>query len=179
MTSKLSNFLTRRSFFASSGAAALTLGSAAHARVAPGTNSDFVYEVQRTEEEWLSMLTDEEFVIMREGFTEKPKTGTMWEETREGTYSCKGCDLHLYNSQHKVVLDKGWVFFYHSQPDAVMTNIDGKPAEYGGQMSDGSELLIEVHCRRCGSHQGHLVFIKGNITHCINSQALTFNPTTA
>ena len=173
MTSKISKFLSRRSFFASTGAAALTLGSAAKARVAPGTNSDYEYEVVRTEEEWLSMLTDEEFVIMREGYTEAQRTGTMWEETRDGTYHCKGCDLHVYSANTKVVLDKGWVFFYYGEPDAILMNVDGTPAEYGG-MANSEKLLTEVHCRRCGSHLGHFLIIKRKMTHCINSQSLNF-----
>ena len=119
------------------------------------------------------MLTAEEFVIMREGYTEIPKTGSMWQETRDGTYHCKGCELHLYSSNTKVILDKGWVFFFHGEPDAVLMNIDGVPPQYDG-LSDGEKLLTEVHCRRCGSHMEHLLIINGKMTHCINASSLDF-----
>lgn len=178
MTSKISKFLSRRSFFASTGAAALTLGTAANARVTPGADSDYVYEVQHTSEEWQSMLSAEEYVVMREGYTENPKTGTMWQEDRDGTYHCRGCDLHVYSANNKVILDKGWVFFYHGEADSIMMAADGVPPEYGG-MGGGDKVLTEAHCRRCGSHLGHILVIKRKLTHCINSYSLTFKPKTA
>lgn len=64
--------INRRAFIASGGAAALA--SPTSARVAAGENIDYAYEVTRTEAEWLERLTDEEFVIMREGFTEARKS---------------------------------------------------------------------------------------------------------
>lgn len=167
------NRLSRRMFFASTGAAALTAAGAASARVAPGENSDFVYEVTRTEDEWVQLLGDEGFVIMREGYTEAPKSSPLWEETRPGTYHCRGCDLHVYDSPWKTVLEKGWVFFLQSVPDALMMNIDGPTPEYGS-MAEGLNATTEVHCRRCGSHLGHLLIVEGKMRHCINGQALTF-----
>ena len=114
---------------------------------------------------------------MREGFTEAPKSSPHWEETRKGDYQCRGCDLKIYSGAQKVVLDKGWVFFYHSEPDTLMTAIDGEVAAYGS-MADGA-ALIELHCRRCASHMGHLVIVAGGMKHCINGAALNFIPDAA
>lgn len=175
MTNKANHSLTRRSFFASTGAAALTVASTpASASVEAGSASDFVYEVTRTTDEWYNLLGEQSFAIMREGFTEARKSSPLWEETREGTYHCKGCDLHIYDAALKVILDKGWVFFTHSRPDTIMTAIDGHVPQYGA-MGEG-EALIEGHCRRCGSHLGHVLIADGGIKHCINGAALDFKP---
>lgn len=171
--------LSRRHFFASSAASAVAVGSMASARV-PARLSDenFTYEVNRTDEEWQNMLKGDEYAILREGFTEQPKSSALWDETRNGTYHCKGCELHVFDASWKRELDKGWVFFYHSVPNAVMTDIDGPTPEYGG-MTNGQTATAEIHCRRCGSHLGHLLLVEKEMTHCINGAAMTFNEATA
>lgn len=167
--------LTRRRFFAGTAAAAVTAGSSASARVpARPSDENYTYEVNRTEEEWKNMLKGDEYAILREGFTEQPKSSSLWDETRNGTYHCKGCDLYVFDAQWKRELDKGWVFFYHAQPNAVMTDIDGPTPEYGG-MTSGQTAATEIHCRRCGSHLGHLLIVEREMTHCINGAAMKFN----
>ncbi len=176
MFNKLTNSLTRRGFFASSSAAALSLGATTTARATSTSDSDaMTYEVVRTDDEWKAMLNDLEYLIMREGRTEKPKSSPLWDETRNGSYHCKGCDLCSYEARWKVVLDKGWVFFYHAQPDTVLMSIDGAVPEYG-DMTSGQFSVTEVHCRRCASHLGHYVYIAGRMTHCINGASLVFKP---
>ena len=177
--------LTRRKFFASTGAAALSIGSTSIATTASAkvkynqADSTMKFEVVRSTEEWREVLTDFEFLILREGLIEKPKTSPLWKETAAGTYHCKGCDLPAYTSNQKVVLNKGWVFFYHSEPDAVMMSIDGNvPSEYGA-MGANIAAAVEVHCRRCASHLGHFLIIDGTMTHCINGTSLSFKPTAA
>lgn len=175
--------LTRRKFFASTGAAALSIGSASIATTASAkvkydqADSSMKFEVMRSEEEWQEILTQNEYAILRKGLTERPRTSPLWKETAAGTYHCKGCDLPAYTSNQKVILDKGWVFFYHSEPDSVMMSIDGNvPSEYG-EMGANSAAVVEVHCRRCASHLGHFLVINKAMTHCINGTALTFKPT--
>lgn len=178
MTQNAAHDLTRRGFFASTGAAALTVvSSPASASVAAGSASDFQYEVVRTIDEWYTQLGEQSYAIMREGFTEARKSSPLWEETRVGTYHCKGCDLHNYDASFKVVLDKGWVFFEHAQSDSVLTAIDGPVPEYGAMAEDAA--FTEVHCRRCGSHLGHLLIIDGAMLHCINGASLDFKPEAA
>ena len=182
---QMTNDLTRRKFFASTGAAVLGIGSTSVATTASAkvkynqADSSMKFEIMRSEEEWHKILTLTEFAILRKGLTEKPKTSPLWKETAEGTYHCKGCDLPAYTSNQKVVLDKGWVFFYHSEPDAVMMSIDGNvPSEYG-EMGANIASAVEVHCRRCASHLGHFLIIDKTMTHSINGTALTFKPTAA
>ncbi len=174
---------SRRTFLVGAGLAATTTPlmttSLAAQRAADDT---FPYEVQRTEEEWRAMLSEDEYSIMREGGTEPRFTSDLWNEERAGTYHCKGCDLKIYDSEWKVILPIGWVFWFHSEPNSVLTGIDIIPAD----MSEASEdmpaedqVALEVHCRRCGSHLGHIFSIEEEVTHCINGSALNFTPSAA
>jgi len=136
-----------------------------------GTDS-FTYEVNYTEDEWKNRLTPKEFAVMRLGGTERRKSSPLWEETRDGFYHCKGCELKVYNSQFKVILDKGWTFFKHCENDSVLTKI-----EFVGSFGRSNKTATEAHCRRCGSHLGHIYIIEGQILHCINGTSLIFEPT--
>ncbi|WP_299733289.1 peptide-methionine (R)-S-oxide reductase [uncultured Tateyamaria sp.] len=168
--------LNRRGFLAATGSAAVALAPAASARVpARASTSDFSYDINYTDAEWQSRLTEDEFAILREGFTEKPRTSPLWQETRTGTYHCKGCGLYTYDARWKVPLDKGWVFFEHSQQNTVLTDIDGPTPEYG-QSADATLAVAEVHCSRCGSHLGHWLIVEKQMVHCINGTALNFHP---
>ena len=134
----------------------------------------FAYEVTRTDAEWKAMLTDEQFRVMREGDTELPANGPLWKDYSAGEFYCRGCDLHVYSSEWRVEIDKGWIFFSHSQPDAVLMSIDHGTEE---GMDEGNTMAaIETHCRRCGSHLGHIVAIDDQIVHCINAASLLRDP---
>lgn len=177
--------LDRRAFFRTAtaiGATAALGTSATRAFANPSDGSDsFSYEVTRSLPEWIRHLDQEAFSVMRLSLTEKPKSSPLWQETRDGTYFCKGCDLPLYDNTYKEVLDIGWVFFRHSLTNAVLTGIDDgpRPNAEESMMVTGAQAVIEVHCRRCGSHLGHLVSIKGKPMHCINGVAMRFEPTAA
>ena len=181
--------VSRRALLASSILAAISQFPA-RAKAADGTGAahridvavgpkviDHHYEVSFTEQEWRARLSEEEFRILREGGTEHKKSSPLWKEKRDGHYTCKGCDLGLYNSDYKVVLNKGWVFFKNCEPDSVLTGND-LVTEYGGfiKKPKRTRTFIETHCRRCGSHLGHMLYIKGQILHCINGTSLKFTP---
>lgn len=168
--------LSRRMFMAATAISAFAT-TGARATTATPDSEDFTYEINRTDDEWHAMLSKDEYKILRKGSTELPKTSPLWEETREGFYHCKGCELTAFDGRWKVVLDKGWAFFKHSQRNAVLTGIDGPVAEYGASMSLGPGAFMEVHCRRCGSHLGHILKVEGQQLHCINGTALDFRPT--
>ena len=90
-------------------------------------------------------------------------------ETRPGTFLCAGCDQPLFTATAKFDSQTGWPSFY--QPVAGGVGHKKHPV-YG-------DLEIEVHCRQCGSHLGH-VFPDGppptGQRYCINGVALTFVP---
>lgn len=146
------------------------LATGAQADVVAGQDP-FDYEIRRTDEVWHEIL-GEDFPILREGKTERPKTSPLWNKTDPGAYVCKGCGLTQYSSDTKVILDKGWLFFTASEPNAQLMSQDGE-----AEMSDNPspfDVTIEVHCRRCGSHMGHILPVIGKALHCINGASLNF-----
>lgn len=172
----------RRAFLASSvGSAAVlaTSASTAETNVAEKDPSgrSYTYEITRSDEEWRAQLSREEYVILRKGSTELPHTSPLVDETREGVYRCKGCDLDAFDSVWKKPLDIGYVFFRQSVTDAVLTSPDGLPSY--GKNNAGIEALLEVHCRRCSSHLGHIVSIDDSVLYCINGAALNFEAVAA
>lgn len=172
-----SKALGRRGFLCGTAAAAVGAGTAP-ARAGDDA-ADFAYQVQRSDAEWRAMLSELEYNVLRGGATEPPRSSPLWVEDRPGEYCCRGCDLTLYKSLTKIRLDKGWVFFRHAFKNAVLTDIDLQ----GGRMGDPfAELAagLEVHCRRCGSHLGHIVAlpeVPNAPLHCINGAALRFEVT--
>ncbi|WP_233417115.1 peptide-methionine (R)-S-oxide reductase [Halovulum marinum] len=161
-------------------AAALPLTGRAQSIPKYGTTK-FDYEVVRTEEEWRARLSEREYGILRAGGTELPKSDPKWSDYSAGSYHCRGCELPLYSSDWRAPLSHGWVFFYHADTDAVLTGLDrgnpyrGDAPQMGGDADlDPKRTLIEVHCRRCGSHLGHIVYLDGNLVHCINGTSLGF-----
>lgn len=125
------------------------------------------FEITRTEAEWRAMLTQIEFEVMREEATERPFSSPLDKETRAGTYHCKGCDLPLYGSAQKYDSGTGWPSFWDALPNAIGTRAD----------NSFFATRTEAHCRRCGSHLGH-IFDDGpqptGKRHCLNGVSLVF-----
>lgn len=170
------NTTSRRSFL---GTTALAIAAAplGAAKAAEPPSDAMTYEVTRTEEEWRERLSEREYRILREFGTERRFTSDYWEKPPEdaGHYACKGCDLPIYESKWKTVRPIGWVFFHHANTDSVLTSIDEWPAAMSN--SDGLEEVrhvTEAHCRRCGSHLGHILIVQEDMLHCINGTALSF-----
>jgi len=165
--------LTRRGFMGTTAlaGASLSLPHAVHARTSPEGDS-FRYEVERSDADWRERLSPEEYEILRNGGTEFPTTSPFWDDYTSGAFACRGCDLPLYVSEYRAQIEMGFVFFHHSRPNAVLTDIDYSDAY--GMGTDGTRAMIEVHCRRCGSHLGHIVVVEDAQVHCINGTSLTF-----
>lgn len=145
-----------------SGAAALGLV----AGLARPTSAE-TFEVTRTDAEWRAMLSDLEYRVMRDEGTERAGTSPLDKLYDPGLYHCRGCDLPLYSSEAKYDSGTGWPSFYEALPDAIGTKPDRKLLR----------VRTECHCRRCGSHLGH-IFDDGppptGKRHCLNGVSLVF-----
>ena len=183
------NTLTRRSLLASTTLFASGLSFASNSATAETTfnlgdeeleaykptESDFPFEVQRTEAEWREYLDNDELAygVLRLAKTETPKTTDLWNKPHGPGYLCRGCDLPIYEVRWFQWLNKGWVFFHHAVAQSVMFGLDGPVPQYGqAGMLDEDNVISEVHCRRCGSHLGHHLKVSGLFLHCINGTAL-------
>jgi peptide-methionine (R)-S-oxide reductase len=122
--------------------------------------------VDRTEREWRTELTPEQYHVLREAGTERPFTGEYWNCHDDGTYHCRGCGAELFSSGTKFDSGTGWPSFW--QP------LENDAVELVRDRSHGM-LRTEVRCRNCGSHLGH-VFNDGPAPtgerYCMNSCAL-------
>jgi len=112
-------------------------------------------------------LTPEQHQVLREKGTEAPFSGKLLHNQEKGVYMCASCGAELFSSDTKFDSGSGWPSFF----DADKKNIELKD-----DFSLGMHR-IEVLCKKCGGHLGHLFDDGPKPTgkrYCINSVALDF-----
>ncbi len=133
------------------------------------TTSNQKFEINKTEEEWRSILTPEQFKILRKHGTERAGTSPLDKNYEDGTYLCTGCNQPLFTSETKFNSGTGWPSFFQPIDGAIETSVD----------KSLFMTRVEVHCSRCGGHLGH-VFGDGPAPtgqrYCINGVSLQFVP---
>ena len=127
------------------------------------------YAVTHTDAQWRRLLTSEQYQVLRQAGTERPFSSPLDKEKRAGVFSCAGCDLPLFSSKAKFNSGTGWPSFWQPLDNAVDEAVD----------STFGMRRVEVLCRRCGGHLGH-VFDDGpkptGLRYCMNGVALKFMP---
>jgi peptide-methionine (R)-S-oxide reductase len=126
--------------------------------------------VRKTDAEWRRILTKTQYMVTRQKATEPAFSGKYATGHFRGTFLCVCCDAELFNAQNKFDSGTGWPSFDRpANPRAV-----GREMDYSA-----FEPRVEVMCRRCGAHLGH-IFDDGptntTLRFCINSAAIKLRP---
>jgi peptide-methionine (R)-S-oxide reductase len=129
---------------------------------------DTIRFIQKTEVEWKTKLSPQEYYVLREKGTERAFTGDLTDLKKDGLYTCRGCGLPLFHSKHKYNSGSGWPSFFDVfDKTSIATDTD----------YDLGYARTELMCARCGGHLGH-VFDDGpqptGLRYCINSVSLDF-----
>jgi peptide-methionine (R)-S-oxide reductase len=129
-------------------------------------------DIPKSDEEWRSKLSPEQFHVLRKHGTERAGTSPLNAEHREGIFRCAGCGQELFTSETKFDSGTGWPSFFAPMADAVETTTDRTLGM----------ARTEVHCAQCKGHLGH-VFPDGprptGLRYCMNGLSLDFEPKSA
>ena len=122
---------------------------------------------------WKSLLSAEEYNVLRDKGTERPfsENYEKFYSEGEGFYVCRGCKTPLYTSEAKFSAGCGWPALYEEIPGTVERHTD-----VSGGMS-----RTEITCANCGGHLGHEFKGEGFKTptdsrHCVNYVSIKFEP---
>lgn len=124
------------------------------------------HRVEKSDEEWRSLLNEEDFRITRQKGTERAFSGAYCELHEPGIYACKCCGTELFDSREKFESGSGWPSF--TQP--MKENVVKYEKDTGFGM-----VRVEILCNVCDAHLGH-VFPDGpgpgGLRFCTNSASI-------
>ena len=129
---------------------------------------NLTYPFYKSDQDWKSQLSPEEYRVLREKGTEMPFSGKYNMHKEEGVYKCNACKTTLFESTSKFDSGCGWPSFDESVEGAI---------EYHKDTTHGM-IRTEITCANCGSHLGH-VFDDGPTgtgqRYCVNSVSIDFD----
>jgi len=122
--------------------------------------------VEKTNEEWRTLLSPEQFRVTRNKGTEAPHSGALCGIHVAGKYNCACCNTSLFDSTIKFESGTGWPSF--TQP------VKENAIKYKKDSTFGM-VRVEVLCNTCDAHLGH-VFPDGpepsGLRYCVNSESM-------
>ncbi|HRG60211.1 MAG TPA: bifunctional methionine sulfoxide reductase B/A protein [Bacteroidia bacterium] len=125
---------------------------------------------KRSEAYWKSKLNAEQYYVLREKGTERPFSGALLMNKKQGIYCCAACGNELFTDKMKFDSHCGWPSF-------------DKEIE-GGKINKTIDKTLgmirtEITCAKCNSHLGH-IFDDGptetGLRYCVNSISMEFIP---
>ena len=123
--------------------------------------------IVQTDDDWAARLTPQQFYVTRRAQTDPPFSGTYFHLHEPGLYRCICCGTALFSSDAKYDSGTGWPSF---RAPVALENVR---REEGSSLESG----IEVFCRSCDAHLGH-IFDDGpapaHLRYCINESSLKF-----
>ena len=130
------------------------------------------FEVTKTDDEWRAVLNAAQYAVLRQEHTERPGTSPLLMKSARACSIAPAAISQPIRPKPNTNSGTGWPSFWDSLPGAIGTKED----------TSLFMMRVEVHCRRCGGHFGH-IFDDGpeptGKRHCLNGLALTFKPATA
>lgn len=122
--------------------------------------------IEKSNEEWKSILTPQQYSITRLKGTERPFSGEHCSSFTDGKYHCTCCNTPLFDTTIKFESNSGWPSF--TQP------IQENAIKYYKDTTHGM-IRVEILCNTCDAHLGH-VFPDGpapsGLRYCVNSISL-------
>lgn len=106
-----------------------------------------VEKVELSDQDWKKRLSLSQYYVLREKGTERAFSGEYTHPEFDGMFKCAACGAVLFSSDDQFDSGSGWPSF--SRPvdaDAVVLTDD---RTFGMHR-------VEVTCKRCGGHLGHL-----------------------
>jgi peptide-methionine (R)-S-oxide reductase len=127
-------------------------------------------KLAKSDAEWKSELTSQQYNVTRRHGTERPFSHPYNAEKASGMYRCVCCKAPLFSSGAKFDSRTGWPSFYAPISQEAITEHEDR----GLFMR-----RTEVRCANCDAHLGH-VFPDGppptGLRYCLNGVALDFEP---
>ena len=99
--------------------------------------TDEKFAVEKSDTEWRSLLSADQFRVLREHGTERAGASPLNYEKRTGVYDCAACGQPLFESSAKYESGSGWPSFFRPLPNAV------------GTTTDSSHVSIRNHAEAC------------------------------
>lgn len=126
-------------------------------------------KISKSELEWKTQLTEDQYRITRLKGTERPHSSELCSLFEPGIYSCVCCGTLLFDASQKFESGTGWPSF--TQP------IKENAVAYNKDISYGM-IRVEAVCNTCEAHLGH-VFPDGpepsGLRYCMNAVSLKKN----